>query len=87
VPTLEGKAALKIPSATQSGTVFKLRSRGMPTINSSVRGDLMVRVFVEVPTKLNAEQRRKLEELAALMGEENLPMHKSFFEKAREFFR
>jgi molecular chaperone DnaJ len=40
-----------------------------------------------VPTKLNADQRRKLEELAALMGEENSPLHKSFFEKAKEFFR
>jgi len=87
VPTLEGKAALKIPTGTQSGTVFKLRNRGMPSVNSSVRGDLMVRVVVEVPTKLNAEQRQKLEELSALMGEENLPMHKSFFDKAREFFR
>jgi len=87
VPTLEGKAALKIPAATQNGTVFKLRGKGMPTINSSVRGDLMVRIFVEVPAKLNGEQRKKLEEFAAVCGEENLPMHKSFFEKAKEFFR
>jgi len=87
VPTLEGKAALKIPAVTQNGTVFKLRGKGMPTIKSSVRGDLMVRVFVEVPAKLNSEQRRKLEEFAAVCGEENQPMHKSFFEKAKEFFR
>jgi molecular chaperone DnaJ len=59
----------------------------MPVLNSSMRGDLMVRVIVEVPTHLNGEQRRKLEEFAALMGEENTPMHKSFFEKAKEFFR
>jgi molecular chaperone DnaJ len=44
-------------------------------------------VAVEVPTKLNAEQRRKLEEFAALMGDENTPLHRSFFEKAKEFFR
>ena len=87
VPTLEGKAQVKIPAGTQSNTVFKLRSKGMPVLNSGNRGDLMVRVIVEVPTKLDAEARRKLEEFAALMGDENTPMHKSFFEKAKEFFR
>ncbi len=87
VPTLEGKAQVKIPAGTQSNTIFKLRSKGMPVLNSSARGDLMVRVIVEVPTKLDAEARRKLEEFAALMGDENTPMHKSFFEKAKEFFR
>jgi len=87
VPTLDGQAHLKVPAGTQSGTAFKLRGKGIPTLNSTSRGDLIVRVVVEVPTKLNAEQRKKLEELAALMGEENSPLHKSFFEKAKEFFR
>ncbi|HWB61128.1 MAG TPA: molecular chaperone DnaJ [Chthoniobacteraceae bacterium] len=87
VPTLEGKAALKIPAGTQSATVFKLRGKGMPVLNSSSRGDLMVRVLVEVPTKLNTEQRAKLEEFAKVCGEENSPIHKSFFEKAKEFFK
>jgi molecular chaperone DnaJ len=87
VPTLEGQAHLKVPAGTQSGTAFKLRSKGIPTLNSASRGDLIVRVVVEVPTRLNADQRKKLEELAALMGEENSPLHKSFFEKAKEFFR
>ncbi len=86
VPTLDGQAQLKIPAGTQSGTAFKLRGKGVPSINSHNRGDLIVRVAVEVPTRLNAEQRKKLEEFAALMGEENTPMHKSFFEKAKEFF-
>ena len=86
VPTLEGQAQLKIPAGTQSGTAFKLRGKGMPSLNAHSRGDLIVRVAVEVPTRLNAEQRKKLEEFAALMGEENTPLHKSFFEKAKEFF-
>jgi molecular chaperone DnaJ len=86
VPTLDGQAQLKIPAGTQSGTAFKLRSKGVPVLNSHSRGDLIVRVAVEVPTRLNAEQRKKLEEFAALMGDENSPMHKSFFEKAKEFF-
>jgi molecular chaperone DnaJ len=86
VPTLEGEAQLKIPAGTQSGTAFKLRHKGMPILNTNGRGDLVVRVLVEVPTKLNQEQRNKLEEFAELMGEENAPLHKSFFEKAKEFF-
>jgi molecular chaperone DnaJ len=86
VPTLEGQAHLKIPAGTQSGTAFKLRGKGTPSLNSHSRGDLVVRVAVEVPTRLNGEQRRKLEEFAALMGDENTPLHKSFFEKAKEFF-
>ena len=87
VPTLEGKAHLKIPAGTQGATVFKLRGKGIPTLNSTQRGDLMVRVLVEVPTKLNAEQRRKLEEFAELMGDDNSPLHQSFFDKAKEFFK
>jgi molecular chaperone DnaJ len=59
----------------------------MPALNSTARGDLVVRVVVEVPTKLNSEQRGKLQEFAELCGEENSPMHKSFFEKAKEFFK
>ena len=86
VPTLEGQAALKIPAGTQSGSVFKLRGKGIAELNTKVRGDLLTRVVVEVPSKLNAEQRGKLEEFAALCGEENAPIHKSFFEKAKEFF-
>ena len=86
VPTLEGKAALKIPAGTQNGTTFKLRGKGLPTLHSSQRGDLMVRVLVEVPTKLDSAARKKLEEFAELCGDENTPLHKSFFEKAKEWF-
>jgi molecular chaperone DnaJ len=51
------------------------------------RGDLLARLLVEVPTRLNSVQREKLEEFANLCGEENSPLHKSFFERAKEFFR
>jgi molecular chaperone DnaJ len=87
VPTLEGKASLKISAGTQSGQVFKLRDKGIVHVNGRERGDLLVRVMVEVPTKLNAEQRAKLQEFAALCGEENTPLRKNFFERAKEFFR
>jgi molecular chaperone DnaJ len=87
VPTLEGKAHLKVPPGTQSGQMFKVRGKGIINVNGRDRGDLLARLIVEVPSRLNAEQRRKLEEFAALCGEENTPMRKSFFERAKEFFQ
>jgi molecular chaperone DnaJ len=87
VPTLEGKAHVKVPAGTQSGQMFKLRGKGITNVNGRNHGDLFARLIVEVPSRLNPEQRRKLEEFAALCGEENTPMRKSFFDRAKEFFR
>jgi molecular chaperone DnaJ len=87
VPTLEGKAHLKVPAGTQGGQMFKLRGKGIVNVNGSDRGDLLARLIVEVPSRLNAEQRRKLEEFAALCGDENTPLRKNFFERAKEFFK
>lgn len=86
VPTLSGKASLKIPAATQSGTTFRLKSKGMPSLRGGHPGDQLVRVHVEVPTNLSSEQRKKLEEFAHLSGDANEPMARSFFEKARKYF-
>jgi molecular chaperone DnaJ len=87
VPTLEGKAHVKVPAGTQSGQVFKLRNKGIVNVNGRERGDLLARLQVEVPTRLNNEQRQKLEEFSALCGDENTPLRKSFFERAKEFFK
>ena len=87
VPTLQGKASLKIPTGTQSGQVFKFRGKGLVNVNGRTHGDMLVRVIVEVPTRLNSEQRQKLEEFAGLCGDENTPLRKSFFERAKEFFK
>ena len=87
VPTLEGKANVKVPAGTQSGQTFKLRGKGIRNVNGRERGDLFARLIVEVPTRLNSTQRQKLEEFAGLCGEENTPMRKSFFERAKEFFK
>jgi len=87
VPTLEGKASLRVPPGTQSGQSFRLRGKGVAHVNGRERGDLFARLLVEVPSRLNSEQRQKLEEFAALCGEDNTPLHKSFFERAKEFFR
>ncbi len=86
VPTLTGPIDLKIPPGTQSGTNFRVRSQGMPVLQSSSKGDLYIRVEVEVPTRLNAEQRTKLEEFAELCGDHNTPLHKTFYERLKDFF-
>ena len=86
VPTLFGKASLKIPAATQSGTTFRLRSKGMPSLRGGHQGDQLVRVQVEVPTSLTAEQRKALENFAHLSGDADHPVSRTFFEKAKKFF-
>jgi molecular chaperone DnaJ len=86
VPTLTGKANLKIPSGTQSGTTFRLRGRGMPSLRGGRHGDELIRVQVEVPSSLSAEQRRILEEYARVSGDAHEPTSRSFFEKAKKFF-
>jgi molecular chaperone DnaJ len=87
VPTLQGGAHLRVPSGTQSGQMFKLRGKGITNTDGRGHGDLLARLIVEVPSRLNAEQRRKLEEFAALCGDENTPLRKSFFERAKDFFK
>ena len=86
VPTLRGGMTLKIPAGTQNGTVFRIRSHGMPALHSSARGDILTRVQIEIPTRLNIEQRAALEHFAELCGEENHPIHKGFYERLKEFF-
>ena len=73
VPTLRGKAALKIPAGTAAGTVFRLKGEGMPNLRSGNRGDLHVRVDVHVPTKLTKEQREALEGYVAAGGDAAAP--------------
>jgi len=84
VPTLDGTAKLTIPAGTQPGKVFSLKSKGVPHIRSSGRGDELVMIEVEVPTRLNAEQRKLFEELAHTLGSEVKPQEKSFVDKLKE---
>ena len=86
VPTLTGKASLKIPAGTQSGTTFRLKGKGMPSLRGGYFGDQMIRVEIEVPTSLNSEQRQKLEEFALACGDADEPVGKTFFDKAKRFF-
>lgn len=86
VPTLEGKASIKVPAGTQGGTVFRLRGRGMPEVGGGRKGDLHIQVSVEVPTNLDNSQKEKLREFAESIGEKNSPMQEGFLERAKKFF-
>ena len=92
VPTVDGNVTLDIPAGTQSGKVFTLRGKGAPKVRSDgtsiARGEQLVVVQVFVPTKLNAEQRRLLEELGRTLGTEAEPQKvgKGFFDRVMDFF-
>ena len=88
VPTLEGKANLKVPAGTQNGTTFRLRGKGIKILGEERHGDLYVHVQIAVPTQLSAEQRTHLEAFAKSFGETpSSSMEESFFEKAKKFFK
>ncbi|MGV8169020.1 MAG: molecular chaperone DnaJ [Candidatus Nanoarchaeia archaeon] len=80
VPTLKGKAKLKIPPGTQSGTVLKMRGKGIPYSDGLGTGDQNITVNVEVPTKLNSAQKDALKKYAETIGEQAKPQ-KGFFKK------
>jgi molecular chaperone DnaJ len=87
VPTLESTAKIKIPAGTQPGTMLRLKGRGVKNLQGYGQGDLHVRVQVEVPTRLTAEQRRKLEEFHAACDGHEAPLAQGFFDKAKKFFK
>lgn len=86
IPTLEGEHRLKVPEGTQSGTTFRVRGKGVPGLQSSSRGDLFVKVRVQVPTRLNRRQRELLQELGSISAVENKPEPRSLLEKVKEIF-
>ena len=86
VPTLSGKAEIKIPPGTQPGTTFRLKGKGVKNVQGYGNGDLHVRVMVEVPTHLTSAQKAKLQEFAELCNGKESPLSQSFFEKAKNLF-
>jgi molecular chaperone DnaJ len=86
VPTLDGPASLKVPPGTQPGTVFRLKEKGVKNLQGYGYGDLHVRIHIEVPSHLTAEQKAKLLEFAALCDGKEGPIRQSFFDKAKKFF-
>ncbi len=90
VPTLDGRAEIDLPEGTQSGKTFRLRGKGMRGLRSSYPGDLYCHVAVEVPVRLNDEQKRLLREFDESLrkgGDRHSPQTKSWAEKVKEFFK
>lgn len=88
IPTLDGKARIKIPAGTQSGKVFRLKGKGLPSVNSYGTGDLLVNLNVWTPKKLTAEEKKLLEKLAQSPNFTPNPGkdERSFFSRMKEYF-
>ncbi|MBI5885873.1 MAG: molecular chaperone DnaJ [Deltaproteobacteria bacterium] len=84
VPTLGGSLKLKIPAGTQSGKTFRLKAKGIASVQTGRRGDARVIVNIKTPLKLNKRQREILEEFAALSGDETTTAKKDIFSKIKD---
>ncbi len=86
VPTIDGgKSRVKIPAGSQSGTQMRLKSKGMPGLRSSAKGDLFLEISVETPVNLSVKQKELLKEFASL-GNNNSPESQNFFGKVKGFW-
>lgn len=86
IPGIDGPIALKIPEGTQSGKELRVRGRGVPHLNDKGKGDLVVKVIVEIPKKLTRAQRDLIAQLAESMTVDNKPASPSLLEKMKELF-
>ncbi|NIH21374.1 molecular chaperone DnaJ [Providencia heimbachae] len=90
VPTLDGRVKLKIPAETQTGKIFRMKSKGVKSVRGGLQGDLMCHIVVETPVKLNEKQKELLKEfgesLGGTSGEKNSPRSKSFLDGVKKFF-
>lgn len=84
IPTPDGSGELTIPEGTQSGTTFSVRGKGVPRINSKLRGDLLVTVNIETPKGLSKKQKELLKEFSESMNEKNHAKSKSFFDRFKK---
>ncbi|MEP6703052.1 MAG: molecular chaperone DnaJ [Betaproteobacteria bacterium] len=89
IPTLEGKAQIKIPAETQSGQTFRLKNKGIKPVRGHTPGDLYCHVAIETPVHLTSKQKellREFEEISQQNAERHNPRAKSFMDKVRDFF-
>lgn len=88
VPTIDGRAKIKIPAGTQSGKIFRLKGKGFPNVNSYEKGDQLIHVNVWTPQQVSEEEKAMLEKMGQSVNFEPKPEknEKSFFDKVREMF-
>jgi len=89
IPTLEGKARIKIEAGTQGGKILRLKGKGIPSLNSYGRGDLLVNINVWTPRSLDRKEKELMEQLLHSDNFKPNPNSKdrSFFERMREYFQ
>lgn len=87
VPSLfNHNCRITIPEGTQNGKVFRVRGEGFPNVHGQGKGDLLVRLFVETPTKLSEQQKKLLEEFSLLENPSNQPKQRGFLDKIKSLF-
>jgi molecular chaperone DnaJ len=86
IQTLDGISTIKIPEGTQSGKEFRLKSKGVPHLNSYGKGDLIVEIRVQTPGKLTKPQKELLRQLSETMVVENTPTSRGLFSKVKDIF-
>jgi molecular chaperone DnaJ len=86
VPTLEGADNLTVPPGTQTGDILKIKGKGLPVLHGQNRGDELVRMFVEVPRKLNAKQEELLREFAKSEKVKVAPRKQGLFSRMKHLF-
>jgi molecular chaperone DnaJ len=84
VPTLDGKVRYSIPEGTQTGSVFRLKNKGIPSIRGNGRGDQYIKVEIEVPKKLNEKQKAILKEFSDISGDDVHEQRRGFFDKMKD---
>jgi molecular chaperone DnaJ len=84
VPTLDGEEKLRIPAGTQPGKIFHMKGKGVPHLRRNGRGDQLVIINVDIPSKLSKDQRALFEQLAATLGAEVKPKEKGFIDWLNE---
>ena len=85
MPTLTGAAELTVPAGTQPGTIFRMRGKGIPSLRGGGRGDLHIRIKIEIPVKLDAALREKLKAFADT-ADAAFPDSRGFQDRAKKFF-
>ncbi|MCB0595810.1 MAG: molecular chaperone DnaJ [Lewinellaceae bacterium] len=89
VPTIDGRVKIKVPAGTQSGKIFRLKGKGLPSVQAYGAGDQLIHVNVWTPKKVNDEERALLEKLKAMPNFHPQPgkSEKTFFEKMKDYFK
>ena len=87
IPTLTGAATMKVPAGTQHGELLRLRGLGLPPLRGGQKGDQLVRVLVEVPSRLNPDQRRLLEQFAQMSDNATFPQVHKFWDQLKRWWK